>query len=83
MNSVMDTSGKHKSRNLSVSWYDMSLREQERDRESHWKLMSSKLRIKFRSDGGSNCTDRDWTNYIWKGSNKTDFSIVRILATNQ
>ena len=30
MNTVTDTSGKPKSRNLSVNWYDMNIREKER-----------------------------------------------------
>ena len=33
MNSFTDTSGKPKSRNLSVSWYDMKIREKERQME--------------------------------------------------
>ena len=48
-------------------------RERETDVASHWKFTSPKLRFKFRSDGGSNFTERDWINFIWKGSNKTIF----------
>ena len=33
MNSVADTAGKPKSRNLSVNWYDMNIREKERQME--------------------------------------------------
>ena len=53
MNSVADTSGKPKSRNLSVNWYDMNIRERERetDGEIQWKFMSPMLEFKFRSDG--------------------------------
>ena len=67
---------KPKSRNLSVSWYEMSLREQERDGEIHWKFMSSKLRIKFRSDGGSNCTDRDWANLHLERKQQDKISVL-------
>ena len=48
-------------------------RERETDGAIHWKFKSPKLRFKFRSDGGSNFTDRDWINFIWKGSNRTKF----------
>ena len=44
--------------------------EHSRKRETygaiHWKFKSPKLKFKFRSDGGSNFTDRDWINFIWK-----------------
>ena len=55
MDSVMDASGKPKSRNLSANWYDMSIREKERQMVAiHWKFTSPKLDFEFRSDGGSN-----------------------------
>ena len=48
-------------------------RERETDGASHWNFTIPKLRIKIRSDGGNNCTDRDWINFIWKRRNKTRF----------
>ena len=48
-------------------------RERETDGAIHWKFISPKLRFRFQRDGGSNFTDRDWINFIWKGSNKTRF----------
>ena len=74
MNSFTDTNGKPKSRNLSVSCYDMKIREKARQMEQFiGKILRPKLNFKFRSDGGSNFIDRDWINFIWKGSNKTRF----------
>ena len=41
------------------------------DGATHWKFTSPKFKFKFRSDGGSKFTNRDWINFIWKGSNNT------------
>ena len=48
-------------------------RERETDGAIHWKIKSSKLRIRFQRDRGRYFTDRGWINFIWKGSNKTRF----------
>ena len=82
MNSIMDTKWE-----TQVSKFVRQLvrHENSRERETggaiHWKFTSPKLRFKFRSDGGNKFTDRDWINFIWKGSCKTRFQFVRILAT--
>ena len=44
--------------------------------------MSPKLIIRFQRDGGSNFTDRDWINFIWKESNKTRFQYFQNSCTN-
>ena len=48
-------------------------RERETDGAIHWKFINQKLIIRFQHDGGSNFNERDWMNFIWKGSNKTRF----------
>ena len=83
MNSVMDTSGKPKSRNLSVNWYDMKFREKERQMaqfigisqfqssESKSEVMEGTIAL---TEIGSTSSGKDAT--------RQDSSIVRILTTN-
>ena len=81
MNTAADIAGKPKSRNLSVNWYDMSIREKERQMgQFNWTIVCPKLIIRFQKDGGSNFTDRDCLNFIWKGSKKTRFQYCQNLC---
>ena len=48
-------------------------RDIETDGAIHWKLMLPKLVITFRKGGSRDFTDRDWINYMWKGSSRTRF----------
>ena len=72
MNTVTDTSGKPKSRNLSVHWYDMSTHEKERQ-------MGQFLQIQVQSSNSDSkvieeaISLTDWITFNWKGSNKTRF----------
>ena len=83
MNSVTDTSGKPKSRNLSVNWCDVSIREKERpigqfignsqvqSSQSDSNVIEEAISL---TEIGSISSGKEAT--------KQDFSIVRILAAN-
>ena len=55
-------------------------RDRETDGAIHWEVILSKIVITFLRDGSREFTDRDWINYIWKGSSKTRFKICQNLA---
>ena len=83
MNSVMDTSGKPKSRNLLVNWYDMSIREKERQMVQiigNSKVQRSVSNSEV-TEEASSLTETGSTS-SGKEATKQDSSIVRILATS-
>ena len=82
MHSVTDTGGKPKSRNLSVNWYDMSIREKERQTEQFIRNSCPMLKLQVRSNGGAFPLTVIKSTSPGKAATKQDSSIVRILATN-
>ena len=43
----------------------------------HCEVILPKIVITFLRDGSREFTDRDWIDYIWKGSSKTRFQILQ------
>ena len=73
MNTVADTAAKPKSRNLSVIWYDMSIRENEIQMVQFTgkSLVQSSQSDSKKMEEAVSVTE--WINFIWKGSNNRRF----------